>query len=50
VKEQAIKYYDDVAEKLIQSTKNGDTDVEEVIKVWEKAFKEVLCRMLKSGT
>jgi hypothetical protein len=47
VKEQTIKYYDDVSEKLIQSAKNGDAGVEEVIKSWEKAFKEVLCKGLK---
>lgn len=40
VKEQTIKYYDDVSEKLIQSAKSGDIDVEEVIKSWEKAFRE----------
>jgi hypothetical protein len=44
VKEQTIKYYDDVSEKLIQSTRNGDTEVEEVIRSWEKAFREVLCK------
>lgn len=47
VKEQTIKYYDDVSEKLIQSTKSGDIGVEEVIKSWEKAFREVLCKGLK---
>jgi hypothetical protein len=47
VKEQTIKYYDDVSEKLIQSAKNGDIDVEDVIKTWEKAFKQVLCKGLK---
>jgi hypothetical protein len=48
VKEQTIKYYDDVSEKLIQSTRNGDTDVEEIIRSWEKAFREVLCKALSS--
>lgn len=46
VKEQTIKYYDDVSEKLIQSTRNGDIDVEEVIRAWEKAFREVLHKVL----
>jgi hypothetical protein len=41
VKEQTIKYYDDVSAELIQNTRNGDTDVEEVIRAWEKAFREV---------
>ncbi|XP_021927005.1 protein C12orf4 homolog isoform X2 [Zootermopsis nevadensis] len=40
VKEQTIKYYDDVSEKLIQSARSGDIDVEEVIKTWEKAFRQ----------
>jgi hemoglobin-like flavoprotein len=44
VKEQTIKYYDDVSENLIKSTRNGDIDVEEVIKAWEKAFREVRCK------
>lgn len=47
MKEQTIKYYDDVSEKLIQSATNGDIDVEEVIKTWEKAFKQVLRKGLK---
>jgi len=42
VKEQTIKYYDDVSAELIHKTKNGDIDVEEVIRAWEKAFREVL--------
>ncbi|KAJ9586337.1 hypothetical protein L9F63_020045 [Diploptera punctata] len=40
VKEQTIKYHDDICEKLIESARNDETDVEEVIKAWEKAFKE----------
>jgi len=43
VKEQTIKYYDDVSAELIHKTRNGDIDVEEVIRAWEKAFREVLC-------
>lgn len=40
VKEETIKYYDDISERLIENARNGETDVEEVIKAWEKAFKE----------
>jgi hypothetical protein len=40
VKEETIKYYDDVSAELIHKTRNGDIDVEEVIRAWEKAFRE----------
>ena len=48
VKEQTIKYYDDVSAELIHKTRNGDIDVEEVIRAWEKAFREVLCTAFNS--
>jgi len=48
VKEQTIKYYDDVSAELIHETRNGDIDVEEVIRAWEKAFREVLCTAFNS--
>ena len=48
VKEQTIKYYDDVSAELIHNTRNGDIDVEEVIRAWEKAFREVLCKAFNS--
>jgi hypothetical protein len=48
VKEQTIKYHDDVSAELIHNTRNGDIDVEEVIKAWEKAFREVLCKAFNS--
>ncbi|XP_069673035.1 FERRY endosomal RAB5 effector complex subunit 3 isoform X2 [Periplaneta americana] len=40
VKKETMKYYDDVSEKLIQNAKDGEIDVDEIIKTWEKTFKE----------
>lgn len=40
VKEWTIKFHDDQAEELIDATKQGNLDVEEIIKNWEKIYKQ----------
>ncbi|KAK7873103.1 hypothetical protein R5R35_006334 [Gryllus longicercus] len=40
VDEETIKYYDDTSEKLIANARSADFEVEDVIKAWERAFKE----------
>ncbi|XP_058806120.1 protein C12orf4 [Phymastichus coffea] len=40
IKEWTLQFHDDKAEKLISAVKNGDLYVEEIIKKWEKLYKE----------
>lgn len=40
IKEWTLKFHDDKAEKLITAVKGGELDVEEIIKKWEKLYKE----------
>ncbi|OXU24826.1 hypothetical protein TSAR_007592 [Trichomalopsis sarcophagae] len=40
IKEWTTKFHDERSEKLIDAAKNGDLDVEEIIKNWEKVYKQ----------
>ncbi|XP_048513908.1 protein C12orf4 homolog isoform X2 [Athalia rosae] len=40
VKQWTLEFHDNKAESLIQAAKNGNLDVEEIIKNWEKIYKE----------
>ncbi|XP_014213928.1 protein C12orf4 homolog [Copidosoma floridanum] len=40
IKQWTLKFHDDRAEKLLDAAKKGKLDVEEVIKNWEKAYKQ----------
>jgi hypothetical protein len=40
IKEWTFKFHDDKTEKLINAARNGDLDVEEIIKKWEKNYKQ----------
>lgn len=40
VKEWTTKFHDQRSEKLIDAAKQGDLDVEEIIKNWEKVYKK----------
>lgn len=41
IKEKTIEYYDNTAYNAIESARNETLDVEDVIKKWEKLFKDV---------
>lgn len=53
IKVQTIDYYDKIAVKAIENARSNTIDIEDVIKKWEKLFKEVhfvshyLCLILK---
>ena len=40
IKEWTLRFHDQKAEKLLDSAKQGALDVEEIIKSWEKIYKE----------
>lgn len=42
IDKETINYYDELSENEINSALNGTTDVEDIIKIWEKSFKEVI--------
>lgn len=41
IDKETVNYYDDLSENEINNALDGTTDVEDIIKVWEKSFKEV---------
>lgn len=46
IKEKTIEYYDSTASNAIESVQNETLDVEDVIKKWEKLFKDVTSSLL----
>ncbi|XP_070156363.1 FERRY endosomal RAB5 effector complex subunit 3 isoform X2 [Polyergus mexicanus] len=40
IKELTLQFYDDKSEKLIEAAKKGSLDLEDIIKNWEKIYKE----------
>ncbi|XP_066995758.1 FERRY endosomal RAB5 effector complex subunit 3 isoform X2 [Anabrus simplex] len=40
IEEETTKYHDEVAENLVENARRDDIDVEDVIKAWERAFRE----------
>lgn len=40
IKKNTLKFYDDKSEKLIDAAKEGRLDVEDIIKNWEKIYKQ----------
>lgn len=40
IKELTLQFYDDKSEKLIEAAKTGSLDLEDIIKNWEKIYKQ----------
>lgn len=40
IKDESLQYYDNQAESIIDKTVTGEIDTEDLIRQWEKAFKE----------
>ncbi|KAK2582320.1 hypothetical protein KPH14_004659 [Odynerus spinipes] len=40
IKELTLQFYDEKSEKVIDAAKKGDLDIEDIIKNWEKTYKQ----------